>query len=235
MTTEELPESLQGMPQPTRGADDVARLSTAIGFGIAGAFIPGASIAREALKMYMDKEKEKLQRILIEEVRTGNLRDLSNERLDSLIPMAHKLAEASKQGEYEHNLRILAAFIRGELEQEISDPANVARMARRVEGLSMTDLKVLALVHAFDNDLKANPSREVSLQNPPFVCGMSLANSPLNRSQLSRTSIQESLVDLAARGFLRADGATRTDKQEEYYFLTSSLRELIDRAGKHIK
>ena len=28
----------------------------------------------------------------------------------------------------------------------------------------MTDLKVLALVHAFGNDLKANPSREVSLQ-----------------------------------------------------------------------
>jgi hypothetical protein len=127
-----------------------------------------------------------------------------------------------------------SAFIRGEFEQDIPDPSIFGRMARRVEGLSKTDLEVLALVHAFDNELQRQPNRQVS-RNPPFVCGSSLANSALNHSKLSTAAIQESLVDLAARGFLRADGASRTDKHEEYYYPTSSLRELIERAGEHIK
>jgi len=120
--------------------------------------------------------------MLIEEVSKGNLRDLSDARLQSLIPMAHRLAEACKQGEYEHNLRILSAFIRGEFEQDIPDPSNFGRMARRVEGLSTTDLKVLALVHAFSNELKKQPNRDVS-RNPPFVCGSSLT---IHRSTIPR-------------------------------------------------
>jgi hypothetical protein len=134
------------------------------------------------LQDYLSTKKEKLQEILVEEVSKGNLRDLSDEQLKPLIPMAHRLAEACKQGEYEHNLRILSAFIRGEFEQDIPDPSNFGRMARRVEGLSTTDLKVLALVHAFANELTSR----TETGNPPFVCGSSLTNSPLNNSKLSR-------------------------------------------------
>ena len=232
MTEPELPERLRGMPDPK--SNPVEKIATTIGFGLLSAFIPGTGAASGLLHDYLARQKEKLQKILVEEVSKGNLRDLSDERLKPLIPMAHRLAEACKQGEYEHNLRILSAFIRGELEQDIPDASNFGRMARRVEGLSTTDLKLLALVHAFENELKSQPNRDVS-RNPPFVCGSSLTNSPFNHSKLSRGAIQESLVDLAARGFLRADGASRTDKEEEYYYSTSSLRELIDRAGEHIK
>jgi len=231
MTEPELPERLRGMPDPK--SNPVEKIATTIGFGLLSAFIPGAGAVSGLLQDYLSTQKEKLEKILVEEVSKGNLRDLSDERLKPLIPMAHRLAEACKQGEYEHNLRILSAFIRGEFEQNIPDPSNFGRMARRVEGLSTTDLKVLALVHAFDHELKRQPNRKVS-GNPPFVCGSSLTNSPLNDLKLSRAAIEESLVDLAARGFLRADGASRTDKHEEYY-PTSSLRELIDRAGEHIK
>jgi hypothetical protein len=233
MTERELPERLRGMPDPK--SNPVEKIATTIGFGLLSAFIPGTGVASGLLHDYLLRQKERLQKILVEEVSKGNLRDLSDPRLESLIPMAHRLAEACKQGDYEHNLRILSAFIRGEFEQDIPDPSNFGRMARRVEGLSTTDLKVLALVHAFENDLKRQPNREVSRRNPPFVCGSSLTNSPLNHSELSRAAIQESLVDLAARGFLRADGASRMDKDEEYYYPTSSLRELINRAGEHIK
>jgi hypothetical protein len=232
MTEPELPERLRGMPDPK--SNPVEKIATTIGFGLLSAFIPGAGVISGLLQEYLSGQKEKLQKILVEEVSKGNLRDLSDERLKSLIPMAHRLAEACKQGECEHNLRILSAFIRGEFEQDIPDPSNFGRMARRVEGLSTTDLKVLALVHALENELKRQPNRNVS-GNPPFVAGSSLTNSPLNHSKLSRAVIQESLVDLAARGFLRADGGSSAGKDEEYYYPTSSLRELIDRAGEYIK
>jgi hypothetical protein len=64
-------------------------------------------VASGLLHDYLSEQKKKLQKILVEEVSKGNLRDLSDARLQSLIPMAHRLAEACKQGEYEHNLRIV--------------------------------------------------------------------------------------------------------------------------------
>ena len=42
--------------------------------------------------------------------RNGNVRDLSHEQIVPFMPMAYKFFEAAKEGEYEHNLRILAAF-----------------------------------------------------------------------------------------------------------------------------
>jgi hypothetical protein len=187
------------------------------------------------LQIYQAKRKERLETILIEEVRRGNLRDLTDERLESLIPMAHKLAEASKQGEYEHNLRILAAFLRGELEQEIPDESNFARMARRVEFLSPTDLKVMVLVDAFVKHVKARMVKDASAQQLPFISATALSSSPLNKHQISKVEIQESLVDLVSRGFLMAHGAPTSGKTEEFYFLTNNFRALIDRAGARIE
>ena len=189
MTEPKLPERLRGMPD-----NPVEKIATTIGFGLLSALIPGAGAASGLLHDYLARQKEKLQKILVEEVSKGNLRDLSDARLESLIPMAHRLAEACKQGEYKHNLRILSAFIRGEFERDIPDPSNFGRMARRVEGLSTTELKVLALVHAFDNELKRQPNRKVS-GNPSFVCGSSLTSSPPNDSKLSRAAIEEQFFE----------------------------------------
>ena len=44
-----------------------------------------------------------------------------------------------------------------------------------------------------------------------------------------------SLTDLALRGLLLADGATRMSKHEEYYFTTSSFDQLMERARAQIK
>ena len=70
----------------------------------------------------------------------------------------------------------------------------------------------------------------------PFVCTTLLHTLPhIERHSLTRSQIEEALVELAARGFLIADGATRTDKSEEYYYASSHLWELMDRAREQIE
>ena len=133
-----------------------------------------------------------------------------------------------KEGEYEHNLRILAALLRGELEQEAPDAANFARMGRRVEGMSLTDLKVIAMI---DEILSRYEGEQ---RNRAFVSASRLEKSDQNKHNLSKKQIQEALVDLVGRGFLIADGATRTDKSEEYYFGSTALSELMDRAREQV-
>jgi hypothetical protein len=53
-----------------------------------------------------------------------------------------QVLRGGKAGEYEHNLRILAQYLTGELKQEEPEAAHFARMVRRVERVSRTDLKV---------------------------------------------------------------------------------------------
>jgi hypothetical protein len=55
-----------------------------------------------------------------------------------------------------------------------------------------------------------------------------------NTTGLEMPEIQESLSDLSARGLLIAEGATRWDKGEEYYYPSSSFTELIENAKKSL-
>lgn len=67
-----------------------------------------------------------------------------------------------------------------------------------------------------------------------FAAASTLRDSPQNKHALTKTQIQEALVDLAARGFLIADGATRMSKGEEFYFLSSSFFSLMERAREQV-
>jgi hypothetical protein len=239
MTKQKLPPGLQKLSVPIRHADKVEKIVTAVSLGLANAFLPlpagpALSTVQALFRIRQDEKIKKLREILVDELRKGNV-DPSDERLQSVFPMAHKLAEASKQGEYERNLRILAAFLRGELQQEVPDASNFARMARRIEFLSPTDLKVMVLVDAFVKDVKARTAQDASAEQLPFISATALSSSPLNKHQLSKVEIQESLVDLVSRGFLMAHGAPTSGKIEEYYFPTSNLKALIDRAGTRIE
>jgi hypothetical protein len=230
----ELPPRLKHLQRPVKHADKVEKIVGMVALGLGPAFMglepltaAAASTTHGLLKIYQEGKKAKLQEILCEELRKGNVH-LSDERLQSLVPMCYRIAESAKQGECEEILRILATFLRGEFEQEHPDPSNFARMARRVEGLSPTDLKVMSLIEAFIRDVKAR--NEPKPVGQPFVSATALGGSAHNGHQLSTGQIQEALVDLASRGFLLADGATRSAKSEEYYFPTSSFNALIARA-----
>jgi hypothetical protein len=89
--------------------------------------------------------------------------------------MAYKFFEAAKEGEYEHNLRVLAEFLKNEMQSDTPDVSGFARMARRIEGLTHTELKVIVLINA---SLSANAvSTEATTQTErPFVSAHSLRN-----------------------------------------------------------
>jgi hypothetical protein len=151
--------------------------------------------------------------------------------------MAYKFMEAAKEGEYVHNLEILAAFLTGEMKQEIPDAASFSRMARRIEGLSIVDLKVMALIDDLLSRGRA-PTLDFGVAGKrPYASTSVLftAAAGKNGFGVSAKEIGESLTDLASRGLLLADGATRTSKPEEYYFTTSSFDQLMERARAQIK
>jgi hypothetical protein len=240
--SEKLPPSLEGkLPTPTEHADIIAKWVPTIALAAAGAWFPSTAFAGAAAfagalyPLVYEKFVEGPMRILLEQLRKGNVPNLSDKQLVPFVPMGFKFFEAAKEGEYEHNLRILAAFLRGELEQDIPDASNFARMVRRVENLSLTDLKVMAMVSAHLTGTSTSFIDEGAGGKRPFVSATFLQTSPHNnKHSLTRPEIEEALVDLAARGFLVADGAVRSAKSEEYYYASSHLRELMDRAREQI-
>lgn len=227
--------TIQNLPSPTPNAGEVAKLTTGVAAAVASIWFPPAAIAAAVLPFVIDRYVNRPRDILIQALQHGDVLDLSSERIAEIVPMAYKFLEAAKEGEYLHNLEILAAFIAGEVKQDIPDAAGFSRMVRRIEGLSTNDLRVMA---AIDNLLSGNraPTLDFGAEGKrPYVAVSSLATMGDLVPGLSKKEIAESLVDLTARGFLLADGATRLSKGEEYYFITSSFRQLMDRARDKIK
>jgi hypothetical protein len=108
-------------------------------------------------------------------------------------------------------------------------------MVRRVEGLSNTDLKVMALIDASADSIITLAADEGPSGELLSISTQSLKRSPHNKGDLTRLVIAESLADLAARGFLIADGTSRVGKAEESYRVSQSFIQLMDRARARIK
>lgn len=229
------PKSLSTkLPVATENAADVAKLVTGVAMAFAGIFFPPAAIGAAVLPIAIDRYVNRPRDLLLKELKKGNLSDLSAEQVAPFVPMAYKFLEAAKEGEYEHNLEILAAYLSGEMKQNVPDPASFSRMVRRVEGLSNRDLKVLAMIETSADTYVKVAMDEPLMRERQMVTTTSLQNSPNNARNLTRSEIQESLVDLAARGFLIANAATRYGKAEEFYRSSSSFHELMDRARDRI-
>lgn len=235
-----LPPALEGkLPAPAENAGDIAKLATGIAAIFTGLWFPEtapfAAIAATVLPFAIDKLVKRPTELLLEEIRKGNVQNLSEEQLTAFIPMEYKFLEAAKEGECERNLRILAAYLVGELKLDIPDPTNFSRMARRVEGLSSTDLQVIALIDAFLSQVDATSSINTGRENRPYVTARALTASSLNANHLAHTHIEESITDLAARGLLIVDGGTRLSKSEEYYYASRNLQDLMDRARERVE
>jgi hypothetical protein len=214
----------------TEGSVEVARLTAGICIAITSVFLPGVGLLGPLAEFAINKFVKRPEKLLIDELKKGNLEILDMENAAAFIPMAYKFFEAAKEGEYEHNLKLLAEILVNKLRAKILDVPSFARMSRRVEGLTMRDLRVIALI---DTVLEAESGTLTSADGDPapyLISSLSLAGSQLNRAGFDMPNIQESLADLSARGFLIAEGASRWDKGEEYYYPSSSFRELIENA-----
>ena len=138
------------LPAPMAGAADVAKLTSGVAAAFSAYWFPetafAAALAAPALSFAIDKFVERPKRILMEALKEGNIGLLTDERAAEFIPMAYRFMEAAKEGEYEHNLRIIGAYISQELQTDAPEASNVARLARKIEGLSKTEIRVIALV-----------------------------------------------------------------------------------------
>jgi hypothetical protein len=223
------------LPKPVPHAADIAKLTTGLATAFASIWFPAVAIAGPILSILIDRYADRPRDLLLNELRKGHIQDLSDEQAAAFIPMTYKFLEAAKEGEYEHNLEILAAYLAGELHQAAPDAAQFSRMVRRVEGLSPADLQVMTMIDLSLSDSSAPTLDEGARGHRPYIAAAFLEGSPHNRHHLVRIAIQESLVDLAARGFLITDGASRSSKHEEYYFPSQSFRELLGRARDRIR
>lgn len=233
--SERLEESL---PAIVEGTGDVGKVvvATSLAFAIqSDPAIVSTAIGASLLTVYMDRTVRKVVRMLADQFRKRNLQRASIEQQEALVPMMYKYLEAAREGEYDKNLRILASYLSAELQLKAPDASNFSRMVRRVEGLSATDLKVLAMVDATYSDFFERMAGQQVDPERVFVSATALQKSEHNRHSLSLVDVQEAIIDLAARGFLRVDGASRMSKAEEYYFPTRNLFDLMNRARDQVE
>ncbi|MEH6950115.1 hypothetical protein V4R08_01995 [Nitrobacter sp. NHB1] len=209
---------------------DTTKLTIGIGSNLANVVYPGAGILGSVLTFAIDRFIKRPQNLLVEELQTQEVSELPENKASLFVPMAYRYFEAAKEGEYEHNLRLLASFIANELKQEVPDAPAVSRMARRLEGLTKIDLKVIALI----NSSLTSPTKQ-SLNSRPFVSAHGLANDANNKDKIDRERLSEALAEIASRGLLIPDGASRMDKGEEYYFASLAFGELMERAEAAIE
>jgi len=227
------PAPIKQPPKPTRNAADIAKLVTGLTAAFIAQWYPEAAIAGAVFPVIIDRYVNRPLKLLFKELEQGNIGSLSSELFAAFIPMTYKLLEKAKEGEYEHNLRILAAYLVGELKQDVPEPGNFSNMARRVEGLSAIDLKVMALIDASQSQITHSSTDEGTERSRPYVSVGSLKQSRDSQG-LTRADLAEALVDLGSRGFLIPDGATRTGKMEEYFYVSRSFLDLMDRARARV-
>ncbi len=101
--SERLPPALEGkLPAPVENAADIAKLTTGIAAVFAARWFPVTTgIAATAISLAIEPFVRRPQRLLLEELREGNVQNLSNTQLTAFVPMGYKFYEAAKEGEYE--------------------------------------------------------------------------------------------------------------------------------------
>jgi hypothetical protein len=215
------------LPAVPKGSVEAAKLTTGIAAAIADIFLPGASVLGPIAQFAIDKFIKGPEKILMDELRKGEIRILDEEQAAAFVPMAYKFFEAAKEGEYEHNLRILADLIGQKMQSATPDVPSFGRAARRIESLELTDLKLMAIIDAIISSGSQPSIIPKIYADKVFVSATQLVTNSLNVDHLDRERIQAILSDLAGRGLLIVDGATRFDKKEEYYSPSLSFNEIV--------
>ena len=177
-----------------------------------------------AINIAIDRYVNKPQAQLIAELKAGNLCLLSDEQQAQFVPMAFRFFEAARQGEYAHNLEMLAAYITGELKKEVPDAGSVSEMAHRIQGLPKDSLALIAIINSLI--MTKQTKNEVIGNNITFEVNdiIERTSSALHDDVLYAQCIE----DIANRGFLRTFTMPLLGGSKQIYSPTSAFYRLIE-------
>lgn len=213
---------LNQVPQPTKNATDVYEVSSAI----ITALLPPLAVLKAGADVLIRKRMEEGQRLLLSEIGRMGTGQLADEKWDYYVPAAYRFFEQVRLGEYEHNLRVLAKLISGDLnaQQNDVDVGKIGRAARKLEMLPKAHLVALSRCQrAFELYAASDES------DGYWIC---IDESEL-RGSLAEVGVtaegiecQEWLHELAARGILTSGGRP-SRIGGTYYFKNAVFDEII--------
>src|SRR5204863_4306051 len=97
----------KNLPAVTKNSGQTAMLATGIGTALAALWFPPAALAQPVINLLIERYTKRPEKILLERIRAGDTEILNEEQIVEFVPMAYRLYEAAKEGEYEHNLKLL--------------------------------------------------------------------------------------------------------------------------------
>ena len=214
------------LPAITKHAATVARVSIATAMALCGYAFPVASLAIPAATMLLERTVRRPTRLLEEALARGEVLDLSDEQAVAFVQMAEVYLRAARQGEYEHNLKLLAAFLTAELKSKACEPGGFLDMARRVEGLSITSLRAVALIGEMMRRREELGQPSASTE----VTAALLASEAQVSAPLEVVAAIDALSDLQGRGSLYPGQKVFIGGSAQHFSITRPLHILIDRA-----
>lgn len=217
------------LPMPTRGALGKAEIASAIvADALAALAIPGGATASKTLERLLNRRLQQAQDELFDAISRGEYGLLSSPDYENLVPNALTYFEAARRGEYEHNLKVLAALLAGEFRVSEADPGKIRRAARRLEAMSQEELEFLVVLKkVYDKKEKSEgfDGHHLCIEDRDVV-------DYFGREYKSpETEINSRLIDFISRGLLFI-GSNPGYIGGQYYYKTEAFNEIVAAAEK---
>lgn len=148
---------MASVPQPKKNAVEVVEITMAI----VGAVVPPIAVIKPWIDAHQKFKAERAQKILISEIEEHGISMIDDDQYEFYVPAVYRFLEQVRLGEYEHNLRVLAALIAQGLANKPNRPdvGIIGRAARKLELISNGELETLAASKvALDQILDNGPS-----------------------------------------------------------------------------
>lgn len=213
---------MKELPKPTQDAKSITNITLAV----ASQFFPPLAILKEGFELLIDKRIEEGRQILVDEIIRNGINILTDKQIEHYIPSAYSFFKQVQIGEYQHNLRILARMISGEITMQEREPdaTRVGRAARKLEMLPAEHLAALARCpRAFEIHKNSDKCDGYWIYIGELELQASFKEVSMN---ISPIKCQEYLHELAIRGILTSGGSPQ-HVGGIFYYKNTAFDEII--------
>jgi hypothetical protein len=164
--------------------------------------LSGAPYAGEIYRGMIVRRIRESRDILINAIRHRGISEVSSlteAQKDFILPASYRFLEQVRLGEYEHNLKVLASIIAGEIDPSTIEP-DVGKLARAARRLEMLPSDCLVAISLFD---KAISHYNARTQNEGLFCAIDLKE-VLHNAELNYEigKVRGMIDELAWRGII---------------------------------